>query len=109
MTLNSSQHVYDALKVFGAPLKGIAPKDFEDPQMILQIGVTPVRIDILMTLPGVSPEEAWAHRTPSHYGKEPINILGKAELIAAKKVAGRPQDKLDITKLLRRPQPKRNR
>ena len=105
--LNDPRDVYEALKAFGAPLRGITPEDFQDPKMFLQIGVTPVRVDILVDLPGVSAEEAWAHRKRSRYGKTPINILGLAELIEAKKDTGRPQDKLDLAKLLKSARRKR--
>lgn len=99
--LNDSRRVYEALKAFGVPLKRVTPNDFQDPKMILQIGVAPVRIDILVNLRGVSPEAAWKHRKRSRYGKVPIHILGLAELIKTKKAAGRPQDELDLVHLLR--------
>ena len=97
--LNDPQRVYGALKAFGAPLRGIAPEDFQNPEMFLQIGVAPVRIDILVDLKGISVQEAWKHRKRSRYGKTPINLLGLAELIEAKKATGRPQDALDLAKL----------
>ncbi len=101
-SLNDPQHVFAALKAFGAPLRELSPEDFQDPSMFLQIGVAPVRIDILTSLQGVSAEAAWRHRRRSRYGKAAIHVLGHAELIKAKKAAGRPQDKLDLAKLLRR-------
>lgn len=99
--LNDSQRVYDALKAYGAPLAGVTPKDFQDPGMMLQIGVAPVRVDILVGLSHVSVQEAWKHRVRSRYGKAVINMIGKAELIQAKKAAGRPQDRLDVARLER--------
>ena len=100
--LNNSECVYDALKAYGAPLKGLAPEDFRDPAMLLQIGVAPVRIDILGSLPGVVAEEAWKHRKRSRYGRTAINLLGLADLITVKRRTGRPQDLLDLKRLLRR-------
>ena len=100
--LNDPQRVYEALKAFGVPLRGIAPEDFQNPELFLQIGVAPVRIDILVNLEGVAVQEAWTHRRRSRYGKTPINLLGLAELIKAKKTTGRPQDQLDLAKLLRK-------
>ena len=100
--LNDPQRVYHALKAYGVPLKGLTPEDFQDPTMILQIGVAPVRVDILGSLPGVTAEEAWTHRKRSRYGKVPIYLLGLDDLIAAKRRASRPQDRMDLNKLLRR-------
>jgi hypothetical protein len=105
--LNNPQRVFDALKTFGAPLRDIAPEDFQNPKTFLQIGVAPVRVDILVGLPGVSAQEAWKHRRRSRYGKAPINVLGFAELVKSKKATGRPLDKFDLAKLLKRPQRKR--
>ena len=102
VALNDSTRVLQALKAFGAPMRGLTAKDFQDPTMMLQIGVAPVRIDILVGLPGVSAEEAWTHRKRSRYGKTPINVLGVEELIKAKTAAGRPQDQLDVSKLMTR-------
>ncbi len=99
VALNEPQRVHRALKAFGVPLKGVAPEDFSDPKMILQIGVAPVRIDILMDVPGVSVEAAWRNRTKTRYGRTSIALLGRAELLQSKRASGRPQDKLDLKRL----------
>ena len=97
--LNDPELVYRALKAYGAPLQGMKPEDFQDPKMILQIGVEPVRVDILINVLGVSSNEAWKHRRRARYGKTSINILGLDDLIKAKQASGRPQDKLDLANL----------
>ena len=100
--INDINKVFNALKKFGAPLKGITPQDFTDKQLIFQLGVAPIRVDIMMDVPGVDYDKAWKNRKRIRYGKTPINLLGLEELIKAKKKAGRPQDKLDLERLLRR-------
>ena len=97
--LNDPEKIYQALREFGAPLKGIQPEDFTDQQMILQIGMAPVRIDILMSVPGIFYKEAWQNRKKIQYGQTQIYMLGKQDLIVAKKQAGRPQDKIDLNNL----------
>jgi hypothetical protein len=104
--LNDAMQVYEALKVFGAPLRDLTVKDFANPSTMLQIGVAPVRIDIMCAVPGVSWEQAWKHRRKGRYGKAPIHVLGLAELIRAKKATGRPQDQLDLERLLMRKKPR---
>jgi len=81
--LNDPKQVYEALKAYGAPLEGICPEDFQNPKLIFQIGVAPVRADILTNLSGVAVREAWKHRRRSRYGKASINIISLAELIKA--------------------------
>lgn len=93
--MNDAGKIYEALKKFGAPLRGIKPQDFNDKRLILQIGVAPVRVDILFDIPGVSFQAAWKNKRKIRYGRTPVYILGKNDLIAAKKKAGRPQDKID--------------
>lgn len=100
--LNESKRVYEALKAYGAPLRDLTPGSFADPGMILQIGVAPVRIDIMTGLPGVTAQEAWKRRVKSRYGRAAIHVLGFSELIKAKQTSGRPQDKLDLAKLVKR-------
>ncbi len=100
--LNDSQRVYDALKAYGAPLRDLTSKSFAERDMILQIGVPPVRVDIMMAVPGLTAEEAWKRRVRSRYGKTPIHMLGLSEVIKSKQVAGRSQDKLDLAKLQKR-------
>lgn len=100
-SLNDPKRVYQALTHF-TPLKGLKPKDFQDPNLILQIGLAPVRVDILNSLLDVSADEAWKHRRRSRYGKTPIPILGLKELIKTKKATGRPQDNLDLARLCKK-------
>lgn len=97
--LNDHQKVYAALKEYGAPLKGVSPNVFSKEHMVYQIGVAPVRIDILTSIPGVSAKSAWAKRRASSYGKADIFILSKEDLIAAKKEVSRPADLMDLKKL----------
>ena len=98
--LNDAAKVYGALKAFGTLLRDLTVKDFADTSTILQIGVAPVRIDIMGDVPGVSWQQAWTHRRSGRYGKAAIHVLGRAELIQAKQTAGRPQDQLDLAHLL---------
>ncbi len=100
--LNDPEIVYQVLRKFGAPLQDLTPKDFEDKKLIVQIGVAPVRIDLLVGLPGISAVLAWKNKKRGRYGKIPINVLGIEDLIKAKKKAGRPQDKFDLAKLLKK-------
>ena len=99
--VNEPERILKVIRKFGAPVKNLSPQDFLNKRMILQIGVSPIRIDILLELPGVSFSSAWKNRKRSKYGKTPINVLGLKELIQAKKAAGRPQDHLDLERLLK--------
>lgn len=95
----NAKSLYKALIEFGAPLKGMSVKDFINKKTIYQIGIAPVRIDILMDASGIKFENAWENRKRTRYGGVPINMLGIKELIYSKKKVGREHDIADIKKL----------
>ncbi len=97
--IKNAKKVYDALKKFGAPLKDIKPVDFTDKTMVYQIGVAPVRIDILPGIKAIDFESAWKKRKKIKYDDVPVNIIDIKNLIKTKKVLKRPQDILDLEKL----------
>lgn len=97
--LTNARHLFKALLGFGAPLKSLSIEDFTNEKMIYQIGVAPVRIDILMGMSRIKFMTAWKNRKRTRYGGIPINILGIKELIYSKKFTKREQDILDIKKL----------
>lgn len=100
--IKNANRLYVALKEFGAPLKGIDLQDFTDKNMIYQIGVAPIRVDIIMGLGSIKFDLAWKNRSKSRYGDTPINIIGIKELIVSKKRSKRVQDRLDLDRLITR-------
>lgn len=99
-TPENAKRVYAGLARFGAPLREITIDDFCRKEMIYQVGIEPNRIDILMGIAGVEFDQAWADKVESTYDGEPIHIMGRENLRKAKKAAGRPQDLLDLEKLI---------
>jgi len=95
----NAARVFRALSRFGAPLQGVKTRDFTDPKLIYQIGIAPNRIDIIMDIGPVEFADAWKNRVESTYGGVPIAIIGKRQLIKAKRAIGRPQDLLDTQRL----------
>jgi hypothetical protein len=93
--------VVAALEAFGAPTDRCSAADFATPGITFQIGVAPVRIDILTTVDGLDFDSAWRGRTRSDYGGEPVSVLSREDLIRNKKASGRPQDLADIEALQR--------
>ena len=96
---DNAEAVFNALKEFGAPLEGMTPKDFSEEGYFYQMGVPPVRVDILMGIPGVQFDEAWERRVEVQFDDVSVTIIAKQDLIAAKRAAGRPQDLLDADSL----------
>ena len=86
---------------FGIPMIGVTEADFAQPGTQFNLGVPPCAVDLLTTIPGLEFEAAWANRVISEENDFPIYYLGKADLIKAKKKAGRPQDLADLDELRR--------
>jgi hypothetical protein len=95
----NSQAVYDSLKEFGAPLKGLTPADFTQEGYFYQMGNPPFRLDVMMSIPGVTFETAWANREKVDVEGLVIPFISKAELIKTKEASGRDQDLIDAKKL----------
>lgn len=91
--------VYAALKEFGAPLVNLTADDFTDQDCFYQMGRPPLRIDIMMSIPGIEFQEAWNNREMVELGGHTIPFISRSDLIRAKKASGRLQDKIDIEKL----------
>jgi hypothetical protein len=87
--------VFGALAEFGAPLNDLTEEDFAEEGYFYQIGVPPVRVDILMGIPGLQFDEAWPRRNEVIFEGLRVNFISRADLITAKRAAGRPQDIID--------------
>jgi hypothetical protein len=91
--------VFSALQKFGAPLREMTPDDFAQEGYFYQMGVPPVRVDILMSVGDLSFAQAWENRVCMDFDGVSVWVIGKDDLIASKKASGRPQDLLDIESL----------
>jgi hypothetical protein len=92
-TLQNAQALFTALSEFGAPLKGISPPDFTEPEVFYQMGVEPVRVDVLTSLPGLDFVDAWDRKEAVDFDGEQAFVLGREDLILSKKLTGRPRDR----------------
>ncbi len=91
--------VYTALRKFGAPLANLTPEDFSKEGFFYQMGVPPLRVDIMMSISGMSFEEAWPHRVSVFLADNTVFFISKEDLMRVKKASGRPQDLLDLDHL----------
>ena len=95
-TAHNARQVIGALKEFGAPLHDLQEADLSAPGVIFQIGVAPVRIDILTSIDGVDFAEAWQSRFTTRFADQAVAVLCEAHLIRNKRAAGRAQDLADV-------------
>jgi len=95
-TAENAARVVRALAAFGAPLEAVSEEDFARPGIVYQIGVAPVRIDILTQLTGLTFEEAWRDRVRRPFGEVDVDFIGRDAFIRNKRATGRIQDLADI-------------
>jgi len=100
-TPENARHVWHALLQFGAPLAdiGIAVADLEQPDMVVQIGVPPRRIDVLTGVTALDFENAWRERLVVPVGTLSVPFLGRAALIRNKRATARLKDLADLEAL----------
>lgn len=98
-TPGNAVRVLAALREFGAPLFDLTLDDLSRPETVFQIGVVPVRIDLLTSISGVGFEEAWAGRIEVPLEGLTVGVLGREELLRNKRATGRPKDLLDAEAL----------
>jgi hypothetical protein len=94
--LNDRDTVRRAMKKIGMPAHLMTDRDLSNPDMIFQFGVPPLRIDILMGVSGLDPNDAWKHRRATRYGRQKIWVLGRTDLVRNKRASGRPKDLRDL-------------
>jgi hypothetical protein len=96
---DNAKRIIEALRAFGAPLHDLTEKDLSTPGVIFQIGVEPIRIDILTVIDGVQFDEAWSDRLMSKFADQPVGVLSRDHLIKNKLAVARTQDLADVEAL----------
>lgn len=95
----NAKAVFRALREFSAPLADMTEQDFAEEGYFYQMGMPPVRVDVLMGIPGVNFENAWRDRVEVDFEGLVVNFISKPDLIKAKLAAGRAQDLKDADSL----------
>lgn len=80
-----------ALVDFGGPLLLSA----DDPDEIVQLGIAPNRVDLLLSLGSMPFDEAWGSRVEDNYGDVPANWIGLDCLLRVKESIDEPRHQED--------------
>ena len=94
----NSRRLFEALTKFGAPLEhdGITAGTFSEKLVVYQIGIAPVRIDILTSITGVDFTDAWKNRVSSTFFRVPVFFISQPDLETNKRSLGRASDLEDL-------------
>src|SRR6476469_7213820 len=77
----NAERVLKSLSAFGAPLSDLTQEDLQKPGTVFQIGVPPVRIEVITAIDGVDFDEAWPDRFQTTFGKVPVFVISRHHLI----------------------------
>jgi hypothetical protein len=98
-TTENAERILSALDDFGFGSLSLSREDFATPGMVIQLGVPPVRIDIVTGVSGVSWEKADGGKVPGRYDDTPVFFIGREDFILNKRATGRAKDAADIEAL----------
>lgn len=98
-TPQNARRVLTALQTFGAWLDDLSADDLSRADTIVQLGVPPLRIDIITGIDGVDFESAWRARVVTSFLDQPVNVLSREHLLQNKRASGRTQDLADVEAL----------
>lgn len=95
----NAKRILKAIVEFGFGSLDLSEADFTLPQNVIQLGMPPVRIDIMTSVTGVSWEKAMAGKVPGSYGDTTVHFISRDDLIANKQALGRKKDLADLEAL----------
>ena len=95
----NAERVLISLETFGAPLGDLNRDDLSKAGTVFQIGVPPLRIDVMTEIDGVGFAEAWIDRFQTSFDGTPVFVISRRHLILNKKSSARLQDLADIERL----------
>lgn len=97
----NAERLLKALSDFGFGDLALTKGDFIKSGDVVQLGISPVRIDLMTSVTGVDFAPAWENRVTGNFGGVPAYFISKTDLIRNKAAVGRKQDLSDIEKLQR--------
>ena len=97
----NAERIVRSLGEFGFVGLNLSVDDFNRADVVVQLGDPPHRIDVMTSIDGVEFDAAWPGRMLVEVDGMVIPFIGRDDLIANKRAAGRPQDVADVTRLTR--------
>jgi hypothetical protein len=98
-TKDNARRIIAALSSFGFGSLGLREEDFQKPEQVIQLGVPPVRIDLITSITGVTWKQANAGKVAGKYGDVDVHYLGRDQYAQNKRATGRKKDLADLEAL----------
>jgi hypothetical protein len=103
-SLDNAKAAYAARVAFGAPMEGICVEDLANPEKFIRFGSPPVAVDLMPGVDGVDFDDVWPRRVEGLIDPQSGLMglfIGRADLLAAKKAAGRARDLADVEEFVK--------
>lgn len=97
---DNAKLVRRALVRFGAPLEGLSLRDLETPDLVVQLGLPPRRIDLMTSIDGVDFDSAWQEKVLTPVAGLEVPTISRKHLLLNKRATARPQDLADVARLI---------
>jgi len=97
-SIENAKNIQKAFSEFPIPYE-ITIDELNTDNFVLQIGLEPMRIDVLTDIDGVDFSKAWENKTNNSLFGEEINFIGLHDLIKNKTATNRAKDKYDVLEL----------
>ena len=95
----NSERIIAAIEAFGFGDLGLTAADFQDPDVMVQLGHEPQRIDILTFASGLHFSDAYENRVYITIGNVQVPFISVDDLRTNKLATGRPRDIADVADL----------
>ena len=95
-SLENGKRIFRAVEEFGFGDLHLTVEDFTQEDQVIQLGVSPNRIDVMTFLSGISFDEAWASRELGELDGLSVPFISKDMLKRNKVACGRLQDLADL-------------
>ena len=91
--------IRSALNGFGFPTESLDDVAFSEEGKIIRMGVSPVMIELINAVSGITFDEIWKNKVAGEYGSITVFYISLKDLLINKKASGRPRDIADYEEL----------
>jgi hypothetical protein len=98
-SIDNIMRLRNALNLFGFPTDSLEDVAFSEEGKIIRMGVSPVLIELINAVSGITFDQIWKNKVSGEYGSVNVFYISLNDLLINKKASGRPQDIADIAEL----------
>jgi len=95
----NAKRILAALAEFGLGSLDLSETDFTTGDNVIQLGVPPVRVDIMTSITAVDWQQAESGKVEGNYGDTQVYFIGKDDFVSNKRALGRKRDLADLEAL----------